>query len=131
MANQSHPNSVVFLVDLFGQFETLFVVAERNGTRKKPTEVANDGALPTHSHQPRKEVRSQVDVVLPRMSVWNVSGSVSLDRDMATCQSSPGNTGFCTTIPMPMQFCEILYNYNTIQCNMFKYCLQYTPIQIK
>ena len=30
---------------------------------------------------------------------------------------SPGNTGFCSTIPMPMQFSQILYNYNTIQYN--------------
>ena len=28
---------------------------------------------------------------------------------------SPGDTGFFSTIPMPMQYCQILHNYNTIQ----------------
>ena len=44
---------------------------------------------------------------------------------------SPGNTGFCSTIPMPMQFCQILYNYNTIQYNAICLNIAYNTPQYR
>ena len=45
--------------------------------------------------------------------------------------SSPGNTGFCSTIPMPMQFCQILYNHNTIQYNAICLNIAYNTPQYR
>ena len=47
-------------------------------------------------------------------------------------QTSPGDTGFFSTIPMPMQYFQILHNYNTIQYNAIQYIiLQYHTIRAK
>ena len=47
---------------------------------------------------------------------WDVSTEPLL-LPFAHLLASLTDTGFCSTIPMPMQYCQILHNYNTIQYN--------------
>ena len=45
--------------------------------------------------------------------------------------ASPGDTGFFSTIPMPIQYCQILHNCNTIQYNAICLNIAYNAPQYR